>query len=311
LVNRELVSRIVSEKLSERTVSVERFTTGSQHFVFDVETESGRKIVVRISRPEHRHLTQSSIFWNELLRPKGVPMPKILAADAAADFPFLILERLPGKDLWQVYADLSKAEKKALAGEMARLQTIAAALPKANSFGYLETYETDSGCRTWFDIFLKFLDRSRQRIKQNGLFEPEIVDRVERAARKYENYFARIEPVAFFDDITTKNVIVNRGKLSGIVDVDWMCFGDSLKTIALTQAALLASENEIDYIEFWCDEMNLDTVQRKVLNLYSAESCVDFIGEIGKTFNREEPIAPDEKKVKRLFEILESLLANV
>ena len=310
-MNFEFINRIVAEKLAENIVSAERFSTGSQHFVFDVNTESGKNFVVRVSRPEHRHLAESAYFWNAHLRPKGVPLPEIIAADLTADFPFLILERLPGKDLWQVYAELSKSERKALAEEMARLQTIAAALPKAKSFGYLETYESVAGSPTWFEVVLKFLDRSRQRIKRVGFFETEIVDRVERLARNYEDYFSRIEPVAFFDDITTKNVIVNRGKLSGIVDVDWMCFGDSIKTIALTQAALLTSNNETDYIDFWCDAMNLDDVQRKVLNFYSAESCVDFIGEIGQTFNKDAPPAFDEKKVKKLFEVLDYLLAKV
>ena len=310
-MNVEIVTRIVAGKMSEKVVSVERFPTGHQHFVFDVATESGQKLVVRISRPEHRQLAASARFWNETLRPKGVPLPEILAFDLTAEFPFLILERLPGKDLWQVYGELSTPEKKALAEEMARLQTIAAGLPKAKSFGYLETYESDAGCATWFEVVLKYLDRSRQRIAKNGFFDTEIVERVEQIARGYEGYFARIEPVAFFDDITTKNVIVADGKLSGIVDVDWMCFGDHLETIALTQTALLAENCETDYIEFWCDAMKLDSTQRKVLNLYSAMTCVDFLSEIGQTFNKDAPLEFDREKIERLFGLLDRLLAKV
>jgi aminoglycoside phosphotransferase len=310
-VDFEIISRIVSDKLSEKVISAERFSTGYQHFVFDVQTERGTNAVVRISKPEHRHLAESALFWNETLRPKGVPLPEILAADLTAEFPFLILERLAGKDLWLVYRELSKSEKKALAHEMVRLQAIAAGLPKAKSFGYLETYESESGCPTWFDVLLKYLERSRGRIRKNGYFGTEIVDRVENKARNYMDYFARIEPVAFFDDITTKNVIVNDGKLSGIVDVDWMCFGDNLETIALTNTALLSEDCETDYIEFWCEASKLDAVQRKVLNLYSAMTCVDFLSEIGQTFNKDTPIYFDEKKVKRLFEILDNLLAKV
>lgn len=310
-MNFEFVSRIVSEKLSEKVVSAERFTTGYQHHVFDVRTENGKNIVVRISKPEHRHLAESAVFWNEILRPEGVPLPEILASDLKAEYPFLILERLPGKDLWQVYQTLSKPEKQALANEMARLQKIAAGLPKAKSFGYLENHESGSGCPTWFDVVLKYLERSRQRISKNGYFETEIVNRVETKARNYTDYFSRIEPVAFFDDITTKNVIIEKGKLSGIVDVDWMCFGDNLETVALTNVALLSENCETDYIEFWCETMRLDDVQRKVLNLYSAMTCVDFLSEIGQTFNKDAPIDFDEKKVKRLLEMLDYLLAKV
>jgi aminoglycoside phosphotransferase len=310
-LNFEIVSSIVAERLSEKTISAERFPTGFQHFVFDVKTETGKKIVVRIARPEHRHLLESAVFWSDLLKPKGVPLPEILATEFSTGHPFLILERLPGKDLGEVYGQLSKSQKKILAGEMVRLQTIAATLPKAESFGYLDSYESVSGCRTWLEVVLKYLDRSRERIKRAGLFDPEIVDRVEKAARNYEGYFLMIEPVAFFDDITTKNVIVEDGKLSGIVDVDWMCFGDKLVNIALTQMALLADDRALDYIEFWCSAMKLDAYRKRVLNLYSAMSCVDFMSEIGQTFNKDVPLRADARKIERFFAILENLLAAV
>lgn len=218
--NIEEVRNIVLEKLSEKVVWAERFPTGHAHFVFDVKTETGKNFAVRIAMPENRHLLESAVYWNKLLKPKGVPLPEIVASDLKAEFPYLILERFPGKDLWLVYSELSKPQKKTLAAEMARLQAIAGTLPKAKCFGYLETYRTNSNCRTWFDVLLKYLERSRSRIKATGFFDTEIVDRVERKVRNYENYFSKIEPVAFFDDITTKNVIVNEGKLSGIVDVE-------------------------------------------------------------------------------------------
>jgi aminoglycoside phosphotransferase len=309
LVNFEEVSRIVFKNLSQKVVSAERFSTGHCHFVFDVETESGKNIVIRIAQSENRHLLESAVYWNDLLRPKGVPLPKILAMELTAELPYLIVERLPGKDLWQVYGELSKSEKKTLAIEMTGLQTIAATLPQAKCFGYLESYNDDSGCRTWFEVLLKYLERSRSRMKSTGFFDPEIVDRVEKIARSHESYFSKIEPIPFFDDITTKNVIVNNGKLSGIVDVDWMCFGDNIQTVALTQTALLTSGCETDYIEYWSEAMNLDDAQKKVLNLYSAMSCVDFMSEIGQTFNKEEPLKADNNKVKKLFEILDDLLS--
>lgn len=75
--------------------------------------------------------------------------------------------------------------------------------------------------------------------------------------------------------------------------------------------ALLSEDCDLDYIEFWCDEVNLDSEQRKVLNLYSAMSCVDFMSEIGQTFNKDTPLKFEEKKVKRYFEILDYLLAKI
>jgi len=47
------------------------------------------------------------------------------------------------------------------------------------------------------------------------------------------------------------------------------------------------------------------------LDLYSALTCVDFLSEIGQTFNKDAPLAFDERKVQKLFEILARLLAKV
>jgi aminoglycoside phosphotransferase len=307
----EIVENIVLEKLSEKVISAERFSTGLCHFVFDVKTQSGKNFTVRIAQPENRHLLESAVYWSDLLKPKGIPLPEIIALDLKTEFPFLILERFPGKDLWLIYSELSKIQKKALAAEMARLQRIAETLPKAKRFGYLETYESETNCENWFEVLLKYLERSRSRMKLAGFLDTEIIDRVEREARNYENYFSKIEPIAFFDDITTKNVIVKDGRLSGIVDVDWMCFGDSVLTIALTQMALLSEDCELDYIDFWCDEAQLNAEQRKILNLYTAMCCVDFMSEFGQTFNNDVPKPFEDKKVKKFFKILDYLLASI
>ena len=41
-----------------------------------------------------------------------------------------------------------------------------------------------------------------------------------------------VPPLPFLDDLTTKNVLVDGGRLSGVVDVDVVCFGDPLATPA-------------------------------------------------------------------------------
>lgn len=41
------------------------------------------------------------------------------------------------------------------------------------------------------------------------------------------------------DDISSKNLLMNNGKISGIIDIDWMGIGDKLTYVALTNMALL------------------------------------------------------------------------
>jgi len=308
----EDVAEIVKRSFGENAIKIERFLTGSCHFVFDVETDGKRKIVVRISKPENQSFLKNALYWSELLRPKGIPLPKILAFDLGeTTFPYIVLERLKGKDLGLVYKQLKKSEKKSLAIELAKIQNMTATLPKAKSFGFVENYETNSLCRNWTDVLRKSLDRSRNRIEDIGIFNAKAVDRVEEKLVKFENYFSQIEPIGFLDDITTKNVIVDEGKLSGIVDVDNVCFGDNLLTIALTRMSLILSNDDLDYIKFWTSEINYNAEKKRILDFYTALFCVDFMSEIGQTFNKETPLQIDEEKFARLHLILGKLLVRI
>jgi hypothetical protein len=104
-------------------------------------------------------------------------------------------------------------------------------------------------------------------------------------------------------------VIVHDGELSGIVDVDWVCFGDPLFTVALTRMALLARRYETDYIAFWTEALALSPTQRAALSFYTALFCVDFMSELGDSFNQEAPVAADPTVVEHLAETLSQLLS--
>lgn len=72
------------------------------------------------------------------------------------------------------------------------------------------------------------LERSRERLEQAGVFKLEVVERVQSGLARFEAYFRGVAPTPFLDDTTTKNVIISEGRLSGIVDIDVICFGDPL-----------------------------------------------------------------------------------
>ena len=69
-------------------------------------------------------------------------------------------------------------------------------------------------------------------------------------------------------DVTTKNALIYEGKLSGIIDLDWITFGDQIYFLSLTTMALLSMKADLDYIDYLKDEMNLNKKQEKVTELY-------------------------------------------
>lgn len=292
--------------------SVERFSTGLGSYVYDVTSVNGKKFVVRMTRPEHREILVGAVYWSELLRPKGVPLPQILHNDIDActtPFPALLLERLPGADLWHVYSDLSAEQKKTLAGEIVLIQRKVGALPPGDGFGDVLSCDGPFPCRSWSEVVHALLERSRLRINEVGIVDPRHVDRVRDALPPFEGYFSRVQSRAFLDDTTTKNVIVHEGRLSGIVDVDWVCFGDPLFTVALTRMSLLNLNHDLDYIDFWCEHLKLGKAERAALDFYTCLFCVDFLSELGQSFNRDETEPVDLDAIAHLTDILDGLLS--
>ncbi|MGH9855589.1 MAG: phosphotransferase family protein, partial [Blastocatellia bacterium] len=217
LPTEEDAARIVQRVLEESVINVNRFVTGACHFVYDVITESGRNVVARIARPENRHFLAGAVYWYKFLKPKGLPLPTIISYDLDATvfpFPYMVLERIAGEDLGIVYSQLSGAEKKALANEIARVQNIAGSLPLGRGFGYVDSYESESFHRTWTDVLYGSLKKSLMRIEAVGIMDVRHVDRVAKKLDNYQSYFSQVSPRLFLDDTTTRNVIVHQGKLS-------------------------------------------------------------------------------------------------
>ena len=171
-------------------VRVARFPTGSQHFVFEAVSGQGAEAVVRISRRADLGLAQNSVYWSDRLRPLGIPLPELLHADlsmARHPFPFVILERLPGRDLGFVVGGLSRDELHDLARRLAALQAIVTSLPPGRGYGFTPRMEGPFPDVRWKDSIATSLTRSRQRIREAGVVSEYHVDRVEAAANNFRS----------------------------------------------------------------------------------------------------------------------------
>lgn len=268
--------------------TAQRFPTGMQHFVFDAESAGRIKLVVRVSSREQQAAAENAARLSHLLRPLGVPLPELIHVDLSLDrfpFPFVILERLPGRDLGDVYLALSQRQKRAIADERVRISGLVDGLPDSDSFGFAATPDNPSLKSTWRTVLDELISRAEQQFppEQRDLFA--LADHVRDAIEEHSSALSAVEPRPFLHDTTTKNVIVHEGALSGIVDVDDFCFGDRLFTPALTWASLLARGWPADYVErCWAGALALSPENWRLLRLYAACFCIDLLGEMGQTF---------------------------
>ena len=301
----EIAGRFAAEPIDE----VHRFPTGLAHYVYDVTARSGARLVVRLGVPESARCFASAAHWSGLLRPIGVPLPAILAAGEHHGLPYMLLERLPGSDLGLVYGDLASHEKRAIAAEIVRIQRAVAGLPAGAGYGFMENPDDRLEARGWEAVVLDLLARCRRYIDQAPVVDREPIERVARQLPGLSRYFASVPPTPFLDDATTKNVIVDGGRLTGIVDVDWICYGDPLFAAGLTRASLLRLGHDAEYVDAWCELLGLEEDQRRAVAFYTALFCADFLSELGLAFNRAAPKPVDRDDVARLVHLIDTHLA--
>jgi hypothetical protein len=246
------------------------------------------------------------------LEKKRLPLPKFLYSEVEKnlfEFPVIIMERLKGKDLGDVYTELSQGQKRKLALEISNIQRVVGTLPQANGFGYARSFEDETLKPSWLELVESQLQRTERRTIEAGVFSLDHINKVKELITDNKKYMLGIRPVAFLDDTTTKNVIVHEGNLSGIVDIDFVCFGDPLYVVSLTKMGLLSGGHNLDYVNYWRGELRLNEKQERVLTLYTLIHCVGFMSEVGHKFNKETSEI-DQGRVEKLKDIFNMILKD-
>ena len=298
--------RIVETTLGTAVQSCHRFPTGLTHWVYDVKLTSGERAVVRLCRPDNAAQFEGALFWHDHLVRVGVSVPKVLAADTKAEQPYLILERLAGTDLGNVFDDLTDDQLREVGHRVHDMQQRTARLPPAAGFGYALDYGSTLQ-PSWSAVLDASLVRSARRIEGVGVVDQRLIAKVAGRLTASHHLLGAVEPVAFLHDATTKNVIVHEGSVTGLVDTDEMAFGDPLWTVALTRMSLLSARRPTRYVDYLLAGTEVSDADRERLDLYTTLFCVGFLAELGQQFNQESPAPIDVSHQQHLEAVLESL----
>jgi len=307
----EEIGQMLLMGTGESLLTCTRFPTGLCHFVFDVVARSGKRFVVRVASAGNEARIDGSVYWTSLLRPIGIPLPTIHYRGVLSGRHFTILERLPGTDLGNVFTQLAPTELRAIARAIVDLQDRMRELPVGSGYGFGTSYQGPYSSPTWAAFIEMMLARSSDRCQRAGIVDVAWIDRVRAHTERFTRYFASIEPRPFLDDLTIKNVLVSENKLAGIIDVDEVCFGDHLLHAGLVRMAILDNGWDEDFVTELCRYSGYGRAEQGALTFYTALYCVDFLGELGHTFNRNRQRNGQELAVYRRTQILESLLAEL
>lgn len=287
----------------EITKNIQRCSVGHGNYVFIVEFEKVKQ-VIRLN--ENMDAYKVTAYWLSKLRKLDIPVPEMIDEGNYKGYAYIILEYIKGNELAEVYEKLEECEKKKIAKQLVDIQRKVASLPENNKFGSVDRYHDDTGTNTWKEYLTQNLERSKKRIAENEFFECQKVDAILNLLDNYNEYFENIKPKAFLDDISNKNLLIRNGEIAGIIDIDWMGFGDELFYVALTNMALLDMNVDTKYVDYILEEMNATNKQKEILILYTLLFCVDFMGEKGAKF--QDKIIPIDTeiqlKLNNIYEIL-------
>lgn len=293
-MNEEKIVRLCINCFAKQPKNIARCVVGQGNYVYIVEF-TDRKMVVRCS--EETGVYKDTIYWLEHLVTIDIPVPRVLGKGTFEGYDYLILTYFEGKDIGLVYTGLTAAEKRGIARTVVGIQNKVSTLQ-------LKDIPVDW---TWKTSFVDdMLVRAKKRIISNGYFDPEKVERLMKAAEGLEEYFAGVKPVAYLDDISTKNLLIHEGRVTGVIDIDWMGVGDNLTYVAMTNMALLNMGCDTDYVTYLLEEMQLSEEQRKAFAFYTLLFCVDFMGERGMRFmDKQVPVSVEiVEQMNRIYEKL-------
>ncbi|MBA3660927.1 MAG: phosphotransferase [Gammaproteobacteria bacterium] len=299
----EIASSVVLTMTAENILHTQRMTTGDQHFVYAVKTEKS-DYVIRMTDTSQTDKFISATYWQEKLLPLGIPLAKFIKSDLAcelSEFPSLLMLRLSGDDLCNIYSQLTDLNKHNLALEMVKIQAMTGPLPDGPSYGIVNSYERMTAHNSWYDFLTHRLYLFDEIIRNNKIFNDVEMEDVFKIVKNLENEFRLIRARPFLWDASERNVIVEKGQISGIVDVDEMCFGDPLFVLGLTYTALENEGYDTLYCDYWSEALEMDDNAKIRLAFYRLFYVIVFMRKHAMTSDNQQKIIFDDQRLKNMF----------
>lgn len=292
-MNNKEATIIFVNNMKMNVVQIERCSVGIANYVFIVSTAT-EKFILRCSKNKDAY--KDTVYWLNKLSTYEIPIPVVLSSGGYKNYSYLILSYIIGDDFGNVYYKLSDSEKKQIAKEVIEIQRKVSKID----------IRTDEDW-TWNRVIDEMLSRAEERIKRKHYFDSNKINIIKQIRKEIQEYLDKVRPIPYLDDISTKNLLVYKGKLSGIIDIDWMGFGDMLTFVAMTKVALLNMNLDSSYIDYLLDEIHPDMIAYKAFIFYCLIFCVDFMGERGMQF-LDKKIPVNSRIIQRLNNIFDMIM---
>lgn len=294
----DMIGRMAMKHFGENPEAVDRITIGICNEVYNV-VMSENEIIARLSAEDY--FLKGSSKNIPVLKEVGVAVPEILSEDySKKDVPYSyqFMSKLPGKDLGVVIESLTEEQLKIIAKKISDTFNKVSAIPTSEKFGLVWGDFTEFS-DTWTERMKIWIDETIGRGVETGVIDEKMQLILLSLYKEHENYFGRLKPMMYLGDICSKNVMINNGEFSGVVDLDGMTQGDPLEAIGRIKASWPGTKHGEIYTNAIMDEQNLNEEQRKMVLVYALLNRISWASENGIQFNQNTKAEVDEERLKR------------
>lgn len=225
--------------------------------------------------------------FTPLFQKLDIKVPAIISEDySKTKFPFCyqVQTKIEGKDLAIVFHELSHSEIKVVAKEISII------FDKFNTLPYCENFGGLTGMKEGKEenLFVIIKDKRNDIVERNKsikVINKEVIEIYDKLIEEYKKHFLSVRPKLYFDDMSSKNVMIHQGKFNGLVDLDFLMKGDYLQGIGGIIADWYGSELGEIYINEILKHQRLNEFQQKVVKVYAIFHLISWTSEEGVKFN--------------------------
>ena len=300
-----LVKEVVFGHFGKYPEAIERMKVGMDNEVYSVDL-GDQKYIVRLNQRESLKGSSKNI---PLFQSKGIKVPEIIAEDyskSTSPYNWQILARLEGTDIDKVILTLSEEQLDAIAKEIAGIEKKLVTLPTNGMYGWVGLNDKKLKS-TLTEEVEEMLATIKSRNKKTGAVKEEYIELFAKVLEKYKNYFNSAPSQFYFDDMSSKNVMIHEGKFSGLVDLDGVAYGDPLEGIGRIKASWYGTTYGDYYANAVMDALELSDKQREAVTMWALLNRIYWQAEIGVQFNQNSSLEVDPKRVESGNIVIEGL----
>ncbi len=226
----DVIENAVIKATGSRIVEQKRILNGETNEVYDIVTELGQEIILRIYHGQKEKFEKEKWIFGECEK-AGVPTPKIILVESLEvdgnPIEICVESKIQGVGLDKAIE--SEDVLRDLGKNLARLHSI-----RTDGFGALSR-EGKGNFSSVQELIVdnKYIRRDKILPALSGRdADIETVERGYEIMKQEAASYPQIEPRLLHNDISPQHVLVNGGKISGIIDFESAVGGDPLLELA-------------------------------------------------------------------------------